>query len=79
MSTENTRLVRRTYSIEEVAELLGISRNAAYIAAREGTLPVPIIRVGKRRLVVSRAAFEAAFPPVPPVVGFDEPAPSDAT
>jgi excisionase family DNA binding protein len=50
-------LLRRTYSIDEVAQLLGISRNRAYVAARENSLPVPVIRIG-RRMVVSRDALD---------------------
>jgi excisionase family DNA binding protein len=42
-----------TYRIEEVARLLGISRNSAYEAARRGEIPT--IRIGKR-LLVPRAA-----------------------
>ena len=44
------------YSIEEVAALLGIGRNQCYRAAREGQIPT--IRIGPRRMVVPRAAFE---------------------
>jgi excisionase family DNA binding protein len=54
---ETPRLTRRTYTIEEVADLLGLSRNRCYVAARNGTLPVPVIRIG-RRMFVSRAAFD---------------------
>jgi Helix-turn-helix domain len=43
------------YTIEEVARLLGISRNKAYEAA--GT-DFPIIRIGKRMLA-PRAAIDA--------------------
>ena len=44
--TEQERLAldRKTYSIEEAAQLLGIGRSLAYELAREGTLP------GVRRL-----------------------------
>jgi hypothetical protein len=42
---------RRTYSIEEVAAILGLSRNSAYVAAREDRLPVPVIKIGKRMMV----------------------------
>jgi len=48
---------RGTLSIEEAAKRLGIGRGSAYAAARADTLPVPVIRVG-RRMVVSRAAIE---------------------
>jgi excisionase family DNA binding protein len=40
---------RPTVSIEEVYPWLGISRGAAYEAARRGELPV--IRIGRRLLV----------------------------
>jgi hypothetical protein len=41
-----------TYSVDEVARLLGLSRNRAFVAARENRLPVPVFRVGKRMFVV---------------------------
>lgn len=50
-------LDRRTYTIEEVAALIGLSRNSAFVAAREDRLPVPIIRIGKR-MMVSRTALD---------------------
>jgi excisionase family DNA binding protein len=40
---------RLTYSVEEAARLLGISRNSAYEAVRRGELPT--IRLGRRILV----------------------------
>jgi excisionase family DNA binding protein len=49
---------RNTLSIEQAAEVLGISRTLAYEAARSGFLAgVPVLRVG-RRLLVPRAALE---------------------
>jgi excisionase family DNA binding protein len=48
---------RRTYTIDEVAALLGLSRNSAYVAAREGRLPIAVIKIGKR-MMVSRAALD---------------------
>lgn len=47
----------RTYTIDEVAKLLGLSRNSAFVAAREDRLPVPVIKVG-RRMFVSRVALD---------------------
>lgn len=44
-----------TYSVEEAGQLLGISRNSAFEAARRGDLPT--IRIG-RRLLVPKAALE---------------------
>ena len=41
----------RTITVEQAAELLGIGRNTAYEAVREGRFPVRIIRVGRRYLV----------------------------
>ncbi len=46
---------RSTLSVEETAEVLGLSRAAAYAAAKAGDLPV--VRVG-RRLLVPRFALE---------------------
>jgi predicted DNA-binding transcriptional regulator AlpA len=48
---------KRTLDIPEVARILGVSRNSAYVAARDGTLPVPVLRIG-RRMVVPRRALE---------------------
>jgi excisionase family DNA binding protein len=41
-------VVRQTYTIQEVAMLLGVGRNQAYESARRGDFPT--IRVGKRVL-----------------------------
>ena len=46
---------RKTYTITEAAELLGVGKSAAYEAARRGEIPV--IRIG-RRLVVPKAALQ---------------------
>jgi excisionase family DNA binding protein len=46
---------KRTLTIEEAAELLGIGRNTTYEAARKGEIPV--IRIG-RRLLVPKAALD---------------------
>lgn len=46
----------RTISVEEAAQLLGISRPTAYQAVRTGDLPA--IRVGKRWLI-PRSRLEA--------------------
>ncbi len=45
---------RLTYTVTEAAALLGISRGAAYEAARNGQIPT--VRIGKR-LLVPIAAF----------------------
>ncbi|MGC4192907.1 MAG: helix-turn-helix domain-containing protein [Thermomicrobiales bacterium] len=59
MDTESSasRLDRLTLNIEDVARLLGINRSTAYDLARRDSLPVPVIRLG-RRMVVSRRAME---------------------
>jgi excisionase family DNA binding protein len=44
-----------TISVEDAANLLGISRQAAYDAANRGELPV--VRVGRRIRVKARALF----------------------
>ena len=45
---------RKTYTVHEAAEILGIGRTAAYDAARRGELPC--VRVGGR-VLVPRAAL----------------------
>jgi excisionase family DNA binding protein len=40
---------KQTLTIEEAAKILGIGRNNAYLAARNGQLPT--IKIGKRLLV----------------------------
>ena len=49
-----------TFTIDEVATRLGISRTLAYELAQRGALPAPVIRLG-RRLVVGRVALERAL------------------
>lgn len=50
---ETETKTKRTYSVEEAATLLGVSRSAAYLAAQRGKLGVTVIRVGKRYLIPS--------------------------
>ena len=47
---------RLTFTVTEVAELLGISRTTAYECVRRGE--IPSLTLG-RRLVVSRVALDA--------------------
>ena len=51
---------RLTYTIDEAAIILGISRSTAYECARRGQ--IPFIRLG-RRLVVPAAAIRAILEP----------------
>ena len=44
---------RRTLTVDEAAEVLGISRGSAYEAVRQGTIPT--IRLGRRILVLAPA------------------------
>jgi excisionase family DNA binding protein len=54
---------RSTLSVEEAGcDVLGLSRAAAYMAAKSGALPV--IRIG-RRMVVPRHALERLLTRVP--------------
>jgi excisionase family DNA binding protein len=46
---------RRTYTVDEAAQQLGISRNACYDAIRRGD--IPNLRIG-HRIVVPKAAFD---------------------
>lgn len=52
MTTEE----RLTMSISEFARAYGCSRQLAYSLARQNRLPIPVIYIGSRRMVVSRAA-----------------------
>ena len=47
-----------TMTIKEVARVLGISRSLAYELAKRDALPVKVIRLGEKRMVVSRRAIE---------------------
>lgn len=47
-----------TMTIPEVARVLGISRGLAYELARRDELPVKVLRLGEKRMVVSRRALE---------------------
>lgn len=47
---------RLTMTIPEFAEATGCSRNLAYLLARADKLPVPVIRLGEKRMCVSRRA-----------------------
>ena len=59
----NPQGVRRTVTVEEAAQVLGIGRALAYEEARKGSIAgVPVIRVG-RRLLISRAALDRALGP----------------
>jgi excisionase family DNA binding protein len=48
---------RKTLTLSEVADLLGIARSTVYQLAAQDRLPVPTIRLG-RRMVVSRSAID---------------------
>jgi excisionase family DNA binding protein len=49
-------LERQTYTVPEVAQILGVGRNTAYESCRAGEIPT--VRVGSR-VLVPRAAIEA--------------------
>jgi excisionase family DNA binding protein len=42
-------MMRRTFTVPQAAELLGISKNQGYMAAKRGEIPT--IKIGKRILV----------------------------
>jgi excisionase family DNA binding protein len=56
MNTRGPEVERQTLSVEQAAAVLGLSRGAAYLAARRGELPV--LKIG-RRLVVPKRALDA--------------------
>ncbi|MCL4685508.1 helix-turn-helix domain-containing protein [Myxococcota bacterium] len=65
MHTDTTP-TRRAVSIDEAAQMLGIGRSAAYLAARRGDIPV--LRIG-RRLVVPIAALDRMLAGAGPIDG----------
>mgnify|MGYP000908402718 CR=1 FL=1 len=40
-----------TVTVEEAATMLGIGRNTAYEAVRQGRFPVPVVKIGKRYVI----------------------------
>ncbi|MBI4188307.1 MAG: helix-turn-helix domain-containing protein [Chloroflexi bacterium] len=50
---------RLTMTIPEFAQATGISRNLAYSLARQDSLPVAVIKLGPKRMVLSRKAVLA--------------------
>lgn len=54
-NSDTSQMVRRTWTVDEAAEILGISRASAYAYAKSGDLPT--IRMG-RRLLVPGAGLE---------------------
>jgi excisionase family DNA binding protein len=56
LSADAPATARLTYTVEEAAKALGISRGLAYQMVREGRLPA--LRLGQRRLIIPRAALE---------------------
>lgn len=53
--TQNAAPARLTWTVEEAADLLGISRPSGYEGVRTGA--IPSVRIG-RRILVPRAALE---------------------
>lgn len=47
---------RLTYTVPEVAELLGVSRSTAYECVRRGEIPALVLG---RRVLIARATLEA--------------------
>jgi len=56
VETNNGKVERLVFTVEETAKILGISRGTAYLLANTGGIPA--IRIGQRRLVVPRKALE---------------------
>jgi len=51
-------VTRRTYTIEQAAIMLGISRSQAYRLAKSDSFPVPLIRIGAEGLRVPSQALD---------------------
>jgi excisionase family DNA binding protein len=55
-------MTKLTFTVSEVAELLGICRTSAYECVRRGEIPALILG---RRILVTRAALEQLLGPMP--------------
>ena len=62
---------RLTYTVEEAAKALGISRGLAYEMVREGRLPA--LRLGQRRLIIPRVALEGLLDLAPKLAASEAP------
>jgi hypothetical protein len=47
-----------TVNIEDAALALGVSRSGLYAAVREGTCPVAVIEVGRRKKVLTHSLLQ---------------------
>lgn len=45
---------KTAYTIREAAALMGVSNSTMYAAAREGTLPFPVLKVNSRYIVPAK-------------------------
>jgi excisionase family DNA binding protein len=62
-------IARRTLSLAEAAEMLGIGRSTAYRLAQQGALPVPVLEIGpvlRVSLVHVERYLETGLPVRPP-------------
>lgn len=55
-STDGTKAVKRTYTVDEIAEILGIGRTSAYRIVHSGGFNV--VRVGTA-IRISKESFDA--------------------
>ena len=59
-NSESNSLVQRTYTAEQVAEILGVSIRKAYYLC-ETTKDFKVVRLGKRCLRVHKESFDKWF------------------
>jgi len=62
MMTETQIAERQTFTVDEVAKILGISRGTAF--SRIHTGEIPSLRLGNR-ILISRRAIQRMLDPVP--------------
>jgi excisionase family DNA binding protein len=60
-----------TCSVEVAAARLGLSRGKAYELARQNALPVPVIRLGRKLVIPSRALDRVLLADAPAVSSAD--------
>ena len=64
-------------TLPEFAAAVGASRSYVYELARDGRLPVPLLRIGNK-LLVSRAAVARLLAEAPPAQGVGDDGGADA-
>jgi excisionase family DNA binding protein len=50
-----------TYDVRQAAALIGVHPQSLYAWIRSGECPFPVIRIGKKRVVIPKASIDRAL------------------